>query len=496
MKRLRHAHPNLLEINTFLFMTRMRQKYDAQTTLGTVPRREWEELAAKGFALIWLMGVWERSPGSRECALSENGLRKAYGTALPGWTDSDVKGSPYAVHSYRLDKSLGSEQDLLQLKYTLNELGMGLILDFIPNHTALDHPWVQSNPEMFIQGTVQDLAQDPTLFFETGSGTIFAHGRDPHFPAWQDTAQINYFSSSARAALLRELKRIARYADGVRCDMSMLVLNEVFEKTWGTYIHGHVQPEREFWADAIQEVKGACPAFLFTAEAYWDLEYSLQQLGFDYTYDKRLYDLMLNTSTREIRRHLLGDMNYQKKCIRFIENHDEPRAAAVFGKERSCAAAVIMATIPGLHLFHEGQLEGNTLRVPVQLSDKEEESTDPDIKDFYERLLAFTSGEPLATGIWIPLDIRPAWEGNWSCENLIAWIWHDENMLKLVCVNYSGSVSQGRLRIPLRHIQAGPLTFRDVLTEEIYVRTTDEVIGGGLFVELGPWKSHLLDLLA
>lgn len=495
MKRSRSANPNLLEVNASLFMARMRRKYGPQTTLGTLPGSEWENLAAKGFALLWLMGVWERSPGSRECALGEEGLQQGYDAALPGWTENDVNGSPYAVHSYRLDKSLGSEQDLPGLKKSLNELGVGLILDFVPNHTARDHPWIQSSPEMFIQGTPEDLAQDPSLFFETGSGKIIAHGKDPYFPAWRDTAQINYFSSAAATALVGELKRIAQFADGVRCDMAMLVLNEIFGKTWCRYIQGHVQPEREFWADAIREVKENFPSFLFMAEAYWGLEYRLQQLGFDYTYDKRLYDLMLNASARETRSHLLGDMSYQKKCVRFIENHDEPRAAAAFGKDRSCAAAVIMATVPGLHLFHEGQLEGNTIRVPVQLCRKEEEPSDPDLQIFYERLLAFTSGDPLGTGIWTPLDVRPACDGNWNCENLMAWIWHDKNLLKLVCVNYSGSVSQGRLLIPHKNIQAGPLTFRDVLTEEIYVRTTDEIIGAGLFVELGPWKSHLLDLL-
>ncbi len=496
MKRLRHVRPNLLEINAFLFMERMRRKHGPEVTLGTVPKSEWEGLAQKGFGLIWLMGVWERSPGSRECALAEDGLKQAYAAALPGWTDKDVKGSPYAVHSYALDGNLGAEDDLLRVRETLNDLGMSLILDFVPNHTALDHPWTRSNPEVFVQGTWEDLQREPALFFKTGSDAILAHGKDPYFPAWLDTAQIDYFSAAARTALLEELKCIARYADGLRCDMAMLALNEVFAKIWEAHLHSRPRPENEFWADAIQEVRGAYPDFLFMAEAYWDIEYRLQQLGFDYTYDKRLYDLLLQTSAREAKGHLLGEINYQKKCIRFIENHDEPRAASAFGKERSCAAAVVMATVPGLHLFHEGQMEGNTVRVPVQLSRMEEEAPDPSLRDFYDRLLAFTAGEPLGSGTWIPLDIRPAWEGNLSAGNLLAWIWQDGNKLKLVCVNYSGAVSQGRLRIPPAQIQAGPLTFRDVLTDEIYVRTTDEIIGGGLFVELGPWKSHLLDLLS
>src|SRR5690606_525853 len=109
------------------------------------------------------------------------------------------------------------------------------------------------------------------------------------------------------------------------------------------------------------------PDLLFIAEVYWDLEWALQQQGFDYTYDKRLYDRLRAADARPARDHLHAEMAYQERLLRFIENHDEPRAAAAFGVQRSMAAAVLSFTVPGARLLHDGQLEGRTVKTPVQL---------------------------------------------------------------------------------------------------------------------------------
>jgi hypothetical protein len=495
MKKPRRLHPNLIEINAFTFMERMRSEHGAGTTLATVPVSVWEDLASRGFALVWLMGVWERSPGSRDCALSDPALCRAYDTALPGWAAGDVAGSPYAVYSYTLDPSLGTNDDLLSLRKTLNSLGMGLVLDFVSNHLSFDHPWTVAHPERFVQGGEGALEKDPSLFFRTAAGAVLAHGKDPYFPAWTDTVQLNYFSPAAREAAMAELMRIAAFCDGVRCDMAMLLLTDVFKDNWGAHLQGMRAPETEFWADAIGEVKKTNPSFIFMAEAYWDLEYKLQLLGFDYTYDKKLYDLMLHATARDVKAHLSGDEQFQKKCVRFIENHDEERVPAVFGRDRGLAAAVVASTIPGLHLFHEGQIDGLSARLPIQLVRKPDAQGDPEIQDFYRRLLEFASGPPLGTGTWRCLDVGHAWDDNYSAEHLLAWSWHERGLLKIVCVNFSGLTCQGRLRIFPDTIQAGPMTFRDLATDEIYVRTTEEIMSGGLFVELPPWKVHLLELL-
>jgi glycosidase len=111
---------------------------------------------------------------------------------------------------------------------------MKLILDFFPNHTAPDHPWVFEHPDYYIQGSEPDYARDPAAFIpvQKGRRTLYiARGRDPYFPPWPDTAQLNYLSRDVRSALIEELKKISGHCDGVRCDMAMLVLNDIFENT-------------------------------------------------------------------------------------------------------------------------------------------------------------------------------------------------------------------------------------------------------------------------
>ena len=155
--------------------------------------------------------------------------------------------------------------------------------------------------------------------------------------------------------MIGELLKIAGQCDGVRCDMAMLVLPDVFERTWGI-------PSQPFWPKATERVREQAPDFCFMAEVYWDLEWTLQQQGFDYTYDKRLYDRLRDRHARPVREHFWAGLDYQDKLARFLENHDEPRAAATFPPGVHEAAAVITFLSPGLRFFHQGQFEGRKKR--------------------------------------------------------------------------------------------------------------------------------------
>jgi hypothetical protein len=249
---------------------------------------------------------------------------------------------------------------------------------------------------------------------------VFACGRDPFFPAWPDVLQLNAFQPRLRQAVIETLADIAEQCDGVRCDMAMLLLNQIFERTWG--IRAGQRPTTEYWVDVILAIKKTHPDFLFMAEAYWDLEWGLQQQGFDYCYDKRLYDRLEHDSTENVRLHLCADLAYQEKLVRFIENHDEPRALSVFSAQKERAAAVTIATIPGAKLFHEGQFEGRKVRLPVFLGRRPEEPADPDLLAFYRTLLKAASSEGLREGHW-QLCERTGWPDNASCRNLLAWCW-------------------------------------------------------------------------
>ena len=209
---------------------------------------------------------------------------------------------------------------------------------------------------------------------------VLAYGRDPYFDGWPDTLQLNYGNPALRKAMIGELLRVAGQCDGVRCDMAMLVLPEVFERTWG------VQTE-PFWPKATQRVRENYPAFTFIAEVYWDLEWTMQQQGFDYAYDKRLYDRLREGHARPVREHFRAGLEYQAKLARFLENHDEPRAASVFLPDAHQAAAVITFFSPGLRFFHQGQFAGQKKRISPHLVRGPEEPVDQRLNNFYERLL-------------------------------------------------------------------------------------------------------------
>ena len=490
----RRHHPHVYEINTRLWLRGLVGRTRRPVSLGSVPDEEWQRLRDLGIDYVWLMGVWEPSRASARLAADDPSRRREYDRALPGWRREDLLGSPYAVAAYRLNPLLGRPSDLYRLRDQLHRLGLRLLLDLVPNHTARDHPWVMAHPEYYVHGTPSAAAAHPDWCFEVGEGAarrLIAHGRDPHFAPWRDTAQVNAWHPGFRQAMIETVEEIAACCDGVRCDMAMLLLNEVFGRTWGAWV-ADAEPPTEFWSDLIGAVKTRHPEFLFMAEVYWDLEWRLQQLGFDCTYDKRLYDRLRETAASGVRAHLTAEAAYQRRSVRFLENHDEPRAVAAFGRERSLAAAAVVMTVPGVRLLHDGQLEGRRLRAPIQLARVLAEAPDQEARAFYERLLAFAGDPVLHNGTWTLLTVEAAWEGNGSYEALLAWCWTEGEQARLVVINYAGHLSQGRLRLPIAG--EGAIELVDVLTGECYERQADAIRREGLYVALGPYGVHLFQL--
>ncbi len=488
-------HPHLLELNAFFFLSRMSVKYGRKLTLSTVPDEEWRCFADQGFDYLWLMGVWKRSPGARAHALNEPNLRHAYDLILPRWKNEDVTGSPYAIYTYELDPYLGVHEELLQLKMKLNGMGMGLVLDFVPNHLAFDHPWTVDHPERFVQARRETLKAHPEWFFKTAEGKNLAHGRDPYFPPWIDTAQVNFWSEEFRQAFLGELLKIAKVADGVRCDMAMLGLNDIFEKVWGEHIKNK-RPATEFWSEVIPAVKKKSPGFIFMGEVYWDLEWNLQQVGFDFTYDKRLYDRLFYDSALSIRDHLKAELSFQDRSVRFIENHDEERASVSFGRKKSQAAGMVMATIPGLRFFYDGQAEGRRIRTPVHLRREPTEAVDAETAEVYRRLLKFTHDPVIHEGEWQLLEVSPAWEESETYQAILAWLWRQGSYWKMVVINYSTIRAQARIRLPEALCKRVFILLRDALSDKTYERSGSELESSGLYVDLPAWQAHLFDFTA
>jgi hypothetical protein len=481
-------HPVIYEINTWVWLQELSQEYKSPVTLAKIPREKWDDIADLKVDAVWFMGVWERSPAGIAIANQNKGLLEDFRRALSDFRLEDNVGSPYCVRQYVVDEHLGGREGLAVARRELAKRGIKLILDFVPNHVAPDHPWVSAHPEYFIQGDEEDLHREPASFV-AAEGRVFACGRDPYFPAWPDVLQLNAFQPGLKHAVIETLSDIAGQSDGVRCDMAMLFITAVFERTWGSRVGQ--RPATEYWQDMIRAIKGMYPDFLFMAEAYWDLEWDLQQQGFDYCYDKRLYDRLEEGTAESVRLHLCADLAYQEKMVRFIENHDEPRALSVFSPRKERAAAVTIATIPGARLFHEGQFEGRKIRLPVFLGRRPAEPVDPDLRAFYHKLLKAGSLEGLRNGNW-QLCERAGWPGNASCQNLVAWCWRSEEDRLLIVVNLSGSVAQGLVRPPWDELTGRNWQVTDLFTGEIYERSGNEMCNPGLYVELPPWGFHIL----
>jgi hypothetical protein len=460
--------------------------------LATVPDEEWVALASYGFDAVWFMGVWERSAAGIAVSMRNPGLLEDFRRALPDFSAADNVGSPYCVRRYVVDQYFGGPEGLAAARKALAKRGIRLILDFVPNHVAPDHPWVFEHPEYFVRGDSKDIEREPTSFLAAG-GNVFACGRDPYFPAWPDVLQLNAFHPGLREAAIRTIWEIAQQCDGIRCDMAMLVMNNVFQRTWGS--RAGEKPLRDYWTTVIPAIKAVDEDFRFIAEAYWDLEWQLQQQGFDYCYDKKLYDRLEHADPECVRQHLLADFSYQEKMVRFIENHDEPRAAASFSSARGRAAAVAILTLMGAKLLHEGQFEGKKVRLPVFLGRRPEEPVDRDLVAFYERLLKEINRDVFRKGTW-RLCERSGWPDNQSCRNLLAWCWEKDDEHYLIVINFSQEAGQARVHVPWEGLRGKEWRLNDVLSGESYDRSGSEMQDGGLYVDLGPWEYNFFQACA
>jgi hypothetical protein len=485
-------YPSLYQINTRVWLTALGRKLGRPATLDDIPDAELDRLAETGFDWIWLLSVWRTGSAGRRVSRSNPEWRREFEATLPDLREEDIAGSGFAITGYTVHPALGGDSALTRVHERLRARGIRLMLDFVPNHTALDHPWVEDHPEYYVPGTELDLARAPqnyTWIRRRGGDRLLAYGRDPYFPGWPDALQLNYGNPDTQDAMIAELQKIAGQCDGVRCDMAMLVLPEVFERTWGI-------PSRPFWPRATQCVRERARDFCFMAEVYWDLEWTLQQQGFDYTYDKRLYDRLRDRQARPIREHFWAGLDYQDKLARFLENHDEPRAATTFPREVHEAAAIISYLAPGLRFFHQGQFQGRKRRISPHLCREPDEPVDPELNRFYDGLLAVLNAPVVRDGRWQLLECAAAWDGNWTCDCFIAFAWQGPDGERLlVAVNYADHQSQCYVRLPFTDLRGRTWRLQDRVRKTAYERDGDALQSQGLFLDLGGWNYHIFEIM-
>ncbi|MES2209329.1 MAG: alpha-amylase family glycosyl hydrolase [Chloroflexota bacterium] len=501
--RIRESrHPILYELDTRSWLERLSRRHGRRIQLGCVPSEDLAPILATGADLVWLMGVWRTGAAGRQRARALAWVNDQARSILPDFSPGDVVGSPYAIAEYEVAPGLGGESGLATFRRQLAESGVGIVLDFVPNHTATDHPWVRRHPDWYVQGSTEHVAADPSSWFSVRAGghTVhIAHGRDPNFPAWQDTAQLDYRVPAVRAAMADALRQVASRCDGIRCDMAMLVLEDVFCATWE---ERSVAPGAgdisagEFWWHAIGDLRDRYPEVTLLAEAYWGLEYRLQQLGFDYTYDKTLLDRLRLGSGKDVIAHLRADPGYQRRSVRFLENHDEPRAAAAFPGPRARSAAVVAATSPGMLLLHDGQLDGARIRTPIQLARRPEEVADSGVREFYDRLLSAVGSDAIRRGSPHWLEPQPSWDGDSTRAGFMAWLWFGpRRSLRLAVVNLGPDTGRCFLFPGIPDFSGRSIVLEDLLSDTRYVRDGDDLLGRGLYLEMPPDGYHLFRIL-
>lgn len=496
-------YPALHQINTRVMLAELGGELGRRATLDDLSDDLLDGFVVSGFDFIWLMGVWQTGEAGRNVSRTNAEWRAGYRADLPDFQERDVVGSPFAVKAYSVHTDFGGNEALIRLRERMLQRGLRLILDFVPNHTALDHAWVSEHPEYYIEGTEADLKREPRNYLRiagAGGMRILAYGRDPYFSGWVDTFQLNYRHAGLRAAMIGELLKIAELCDGVRCDMAMLVLSNVFSRTWGERSlprDGGAPAETPFWPEAIGKVRAKSENFVFLSEVYWDLEAALQAQGFDYTYDKSYYDRLRHGEATPVREHLKADLEFQNRSARFLENHDEVRAATAFVAEKYQAAAVLTYTVPGMRFFQDGQFEGRRKHPNIHLGRRAEESPDPLMRDFYGRLLPVLRKPELREGAWRLLEQTPAWAENPTWQNYIAYEWRGGDRQQMwVVVNFGATAGQCYVHFDDDSLRGVPFLLRDQMSRAWYQRDGSELADKGLYVDLPAWGYYVFDVVA
>eukprot|EP00762_Andalucia_godoyi_P004687 ANDGO_03533.mRNA.1 hypothetical protein (macronuclear) len=480
--------PTLYELSTRPWLYELSSKYGRTLTKITdIPMSEFQSLKNAGVDIVWLMGVWSLGAYGM-CRSTDISLRQGYGSVLPDYSMNDIIGSPYAVTDYTVNPELGTDNDVRSLRKQLNSMGLKLMLDFVPNHFAVDTPHAVSNPEYFTH--VQRNAPqpyDPTLYMPNGIG----YGKDPYSGAWPDTIQINYWNSAARDFMTTNLIKVASMADAIRTDMTMLLLNDVIQQTWGPQLSswGYARPASEFWSDAIAKMRSSYPNTILLAECYWNTEATLESLGFDFTYDKTPYDKLVASDTSGLQQWIRSQSaGYLMKGAHFVENHDEQTAIKAFGSpQRAVGAVLVLHTLPGMRFNFHGQWNGFANKLEVHLRRSYAEPVNTYVASFYQKFLPILADPVFKLGTWTLL----AAQGD-QASVLFAWSWAYGSTKRLCVINYSSSSAGGTVVVPDATAASGDtITITDLLSGQSFQRSASQMRTTGLVVVVNSYFAQI-----
>ncbi len=368
------------------------------TRLDQVPDAELDQLAARGFSGLWLIGLWERSPASQR-------IKQICG-------NPEAIASAYSLYDYEVAADLGGWEALANLRERAGRRGIRLASDMVPNHTGIYSRWVIQHPDWFVQTdyppfptykfTGEDLSSDSNICLQvedgywnksdaavvfkhydrnTGRIRYIYHGNDGTSIPWNDTAQLNYLIPELRESVIQTILHVARNFPIIRFDAAMTLAKKHYQRLWfplrglgggvpSRAEHGMSKEEFdevfpvEFWRQVVDRVALEAPGTLLLAEAFWMMEgYFVRTLGMHRVYNSAFMNMLKTEENAKYRLTIKNVLEFNheilKRFVNFMNNPDEKTAVAQFGSQgKYFGACVLLSTMPGLPMFGHGQVEG------------------------------------------------------------------------------------------------------------------------------------------
>jgi len=415
--------------NTPVWLSQLSKEYHQSIqTLDQIPDIELERLGALGITGLWLIGIWERSPASKK-------IKHLYG-------NEQRIASAYSILDYSISKDLGGDNALMELKTRALKYGIRLACDIVPNHTAIDSPWLLKNPELYINTEEKpfpawtfespNLSADPevSIILEDGYYTqastaeafqykskkkdqplyIF-HGNDGTSMPWNDTAQLNYLNPKTREIMKALIIEVARKFKIVRMDAAMTLVKTHFKRLWypdagentifprnSNYLSqsefDDLMPD-EFWSEVMHALSKEVPDTFVIAEAFWMMEkYLVDSLGMHAVYNSAFLNRLRLKENKFLREDLIEIIEDNPKIlgnfVNYLTTPDEIPAADEYGKgKRYFGSCGLMAILPGIPLFGHGQFEGLVEQYGMDFSQPlREERYDFDLINEHKKLIS------------------------------------------------------------------------------------------------------------
>ena len=485
--RYEHTGEQLLEISIRPYLYALSNKYGRPIkSIREIPDIEFNDWQSMGFNWIWLYGVWEIGEYVRQYDLEDQILLNRYNENLPNWTREDVIGYPLCIYSYDINPEVGTLEDLIWFREQLKKRGMLLMLDYVPNHTAIDAPEMREHPEFYIRTTETNHEKyDLSRFMPNG----IAYGAGKFMPPMRFNAQLNLFRYDCRDHQINKLLQISELCDGVRVHLAQYQINSQFDLYWDKELGDCRAPPDEFWKVAIDRVRAKNPKFIMMGESYgYENQEKLLECGFNYIYEKELLDKLLYGDVHSFKSLIFQNHFITNRMVHFVENHDEPRILSRFHYDVkiACAASAALLTLPGIRLINFHQWLGYLPQIDVNLRRANDSHANKDIMLFYTRLFKVLDTDMIRYGQWEPLVVHDS-------DSVLAWKWVFGNQHLLVTINFKNDWSGGRVICEDAPIDMREIPVHELIYNTTYIRDPQEMRDTGLVLYLERYQTQVFE---